>query len=186
MTVDGLGFEEVNQEVTSAAIISGTNIYAAGSVNAAKSTITTLGATTFSATTGSITTSVSTTVKTADEILTAGSPYQQGIIIQLPARTNISGGQWVSCSGNKAMAASVPVNQPLGVCKTTVASGGTCDVIIKGVVPMVADGTVTIETGVRPGAGAAGNTVQPYVAGSGARYATLDSAASGGTVFVLL
>ncbi len=31
-TVDGMGFEEVNQPVTSTAIISGTNLYAAGSL----------------------------------------------------------------------------------------------------------------------------------------------------------
>jgi len=47
---DGLGFEEVNQTVTDTAIISGTNVYAAGSVITTLVSSTTSNATTFSGT----------------------------------------------------------------------------------------------------------------------------------------
>lgn len=43
--VDGLGFEEVNQEVTSTEIISGTNVFAAGSMTAPKAILTTMSGT---------------------------------------------------------------------------------------------------------------------------------------------
>ena len=48
MTVDGLGFEEVNQSVTSTAMISGTNIFAAGSLTAGVVVGTNISATTYS------------------------------------------------------------------------------------------------------------------------------------------
>ena len=46
MTTDGLGFEEVNQAVTSTAVISGTNVYGATSVQSATISGTTIYATT--------------------------------------------------------------------------------------------------------------------------------------------
>lgn len=117
-----------------------------------------------------------------------GSPYGFGITIPLLARTNISGGMWVSCSGGLALAGPASVKAPIGVAKpgTNVASGGTVQVIINGIVPMIAEGTILQGGGAMPGAGAGLNCVQPHAAGSALFYATLDSAASGttSTVFV--
>lgn len=123
-------------------------------------------------------------------LLSVGSPYGQGIVVQLTARTIISGGMWVTCSGGLAMAASTLAQTPMGVAQPglTAQSGGTVNVIIKGIVPMICEGTILVENGCTVGAGAGLNTVRPMVAGSGTGYATLDSAASGTTttVFVVL
>lgn len=121
-------------------------------------------------------------------LITAGSPFGYGLAIPLTARTNISGGMWVSASGNLAMAAAALAQTPIGVAQpgVNVASGGTVNVIIKGVVAMVSEGTVVIENGCCVGAGAALNTVRPFVAGSSTNYATLASAGSEGVVFVVL
>lgn len=120
--------------------------------------------------------------------LSVGSPYGKGMVIPMTARTIISGGQWVSASGGLAMAAAAATLSPLGVAEpgTTAASGGTVNVIIHGVVPMIAEGTIALGGGCEAGAGGALNCVKPHAAGSGTNYPTLSSAGSEGTVFVVL
>lgn len=147
---------------------------------------TTINATTNVSGTGSVFGGVLSTPKNVH--LSVGSPYGQGLVIQLLARTNVSGGTWVTASGNLAVAGPASTNSPIGVSQPgiNVASGGTVNVIIKGVVPMIADGTVATAIGVKPGAGAALNTVSPFVAGSTTNYATLSDAGSEGVVFVVL
>lgn len=122
-------------------------------------------------------------------IYTGGSPFNGGYVVQqLTARTIISGGMWVSASGGLALAAATSVMQPIGVAQSTCQSGATCNVIIRGIVPMIAEGTIVFGNGAMPGAGGGLNCVQPFVAGSGAHYAVLSDAASGTTtaVFVIL
>ena len=122
-------------------------------------------------------------------IYSAGSPFNNGDAIQqLTARTIISGGMWVSASGNLALAAATSVMQPIGVAQATCQSGAVCNVIVRGIVPMIAEGTIVFGNGCMPGAGAGLNCVQPFVAGSGAHYAVLDAATSGTStvVFVVL
>lgn len=142
-------------------------------------------------------TSISSTTVTATNkvvsqnlILGAGSPYGYGTVIQMTARSNISGGMWVTASGGLALAGPAAAMAPIGVAQpgTNVASGGTVNVIVQGIVPMIAEGTVAQANGVEVGAGTGLNCVKPHAAGSGAVYATLDSAASGtaSVVFVVL
>lgn len=117
-----------------------------------------------------------------------GSPFNTGVVWNFTARTNITGGMWVSMSGNLALAGPASVGAPMGVALTTTASGGVVPVILHGVVPMIAEGTIVAGAPVQAGAGAGLNTVIPSVAGSGLKFAPLDSAASGttSTVFIKL
>jgi len=97
--VDGMGGEEVNQEVTSTAIISGTNVYATTAVYAP----------TISATTGTFTGVVSDSVGALSACGT-GSPTTWGQVIQ--AGSAVTGGgsnAWVSF-GTAFSAAPVSVN----------------------------------------------------------------------------
>ena len=181
---DGLGFEESNQTVTSTEVISGTNVFAAGSVSSPKGLFTTTSGTNmFGA--GSI--QGGQFVANNNVHLAAGSPYGKGVCIQLAARTNISGGTFVIASGNLAMAAPASSLSPLGVAQATVASGGTVTITTHGVVPVVAEGTIAIGCAAMMGAGAALNTVVAATAASGLRtYPVLSSVGSEGTVFILL
>lgn len=182
---DGLGLEEI--QTGSVAGLATQNVFFTGSVTVGGAVAT---ASTFSAAGITSTAGVSNTgslVNSASAYYTAGSPYNTGwITIPLAARSNISGGMWVTASGGKAFAGPAAALKPLGVAQSTVASGGTVQVIIKGIVPMVAEGTVAVAGGCEVGAGAALNTVKPHAAGSGAIFSTLDSAGSEGTVFVVL
>ena len=163
--VDGLGGEEVNQEITITEIVSGTNLFAAGSVTAGQ-------------------------VVTDNNLhLAAGSPFGKGVVIQLSARSNISGGTFVSASGNLAFAAPANTLFPIGVAEqgTDVASGGTVNVITHGIVPVIAEATIAIGQGVIMGAGAALNTVLPTDTSSGLRvFGVLAAAGSEATVFITL
>jgi hypothetical protein len=118
-----------------------------------------------------------------------GSPFSTGYAVQLTARTNISGGTFVSASGNLAYAAPADTLYPIGVSVpgTDVASGGTVNVITHGVVPVIAEGAVAIGEGVIMGGGAALNTVLPSDTSSGLRvFGVLDAAGSEGVVFITL
>lgn len=126
-------------------------------------------------------------VVSSNGVWTAGSPYNVGwVTVPITARSIISGGAWVGGSGGLAYQLGASPKAPLGVAAATAQSGATVNVIIRGIVPMTADGTVATIGGVMPGAGAAGNTVSPHVAGSSLQYPTLADAGSAATVFVVL
>lgn len=185
-TTDGLGFEEVNQTVTGTATISGTDVFAAGSVTAPVGTVTTLTNTTLLGTTGSFSGQISTT---DDFVLGAGSPYGQGVVVPLTARSNISGGMFVSASGGLAYAAPADTLYPLGIAQpgTDVASGGTVQVITHGVAAVIAEAAVKVGEGCIMGGGGALNTVTPADTSSGLRvFGVLQAAGSEGTTFILL
>jgi len=155
-------------------------------VGASITASTTINATTNVSGTGSVFGGVLSTPKNVS--LTMGSPYGYGVEIVMTARSNISGGTWVTASGGLALAGPAAALTPIGVSRPgiNVASGGTVNVIVKGIVPMISEGTVLQAGGVECGAGAALNAVKPHAAGSGTNYATLDSAGSEATVFVVL
>lgn len=184
---DGLGFEEVNQTVTSTETTSGTNVFAAGSVQAPKGLFTvTSGTNMFGA--GSV--QAGQFVANNNIHLAAGSPYGKGEVIQLSARGIISGGMFVIASGGKALAAPASTLHPLGIAQATVASGGTVTIQTKGLYPVVAEGAIAIGGAAMMGAGGALNTVvgvSAALAASGVRtYGVLDAVGSEGTVFILL
>ena len=172
---DGLGYEELNQagsqvaslfltgSVTSDSQLSGLNLFAAGSMA-----------------TGQLNVSKSL-------LFSVGSPYSQGVKIQLTARQIISGGMWVTASGNLAIAGPASAAVPLGIALATVASGGTVDILTHGLYPVIAEGTIAVSAPAMVGAGTALNTVVAATAASGLRtFALLASAGSENTVFVLL
>jgi len=173
---DGLGGEEVNQTVTTTEVISGTNVYATTAVTTVDVTAT-----------GSV---AGGQLESSNNVhLSAGSPYGKGIVVQMSARSNISGGMFVIASGNLALAAPASTKHPLGVAEpgTDVASGGTVNIITHGIVPVVAEGTIAIGAAAIMGAGAAQNCVLPASSTSGLRtFSTLDAGGSGATVFIAL
>lgn len=80
-TTDGLGFEEVNQAVTSTEIISGANVYGSTSVQSALITGTAINGTTVSGTTVKGTTISGTNIVNSQGLLTSnatGSPFAYG------------------------------------------------------------------------------------------------------------
>lgn len=227
---DALGYEELGQagsqvasmfitgsavvvdQITSGQMISGLNLFSAGSVSTAKviasSTINASsfisGLNLFSAGSvqtdlvvgdvavsglnvygaGSIQAPLFTTAK--DVVWTTGSPFNQGVIIQMTTRSIISGGMWVTASGNLALAGPASAQAPLGVAQATAGSNATVNIITHGIVPMVAEGTIGQGVGVIAGAGGALNCVVAAGAGSGMQFAALDAAGSAGTVFVFI
>lgn len=174
--------------------VSGLNVWGTGSIQAPKIVGTThISGLNFYGTTlvqgGNLQANASGTIPRAvvnDVVLTTGSPYGRGTILQMPARSDITGGMWVLGSDNKAYAG--VEGAPIGVAKpgTNVASGGTVDIIVQGVVPMIAEATIAVGVPVRPGAGGALNCVMPLAAGSAHSYPVLSSAGSEGVVFVLI
>lgn len=163
-----------------------------GTVRATTLSGTTLNSTTTNATTVAATNVNATTVSGTtfhaggNVILGAGSPYSQGIVVPMTARGIISGGMFVAASGGLAFAAPASTKCPIGIALATAASGASVNVLVRGIYPVVAEGTIVMGEGARMGAGAGLNCVLPYVAGSGCFYPTLDSAASGATVFIVL
>ena len=122
-------------------------------------------------------------------ILGAGSPYGEGVIVSLTARSNISGGMFVSASGGLAYAAPINTLYPIGIALpgVDIASGGEVSVITHGVAAVVAEATVAVGEAVIMGAGAAQNCVLPADTSSGLRlFGVLDAAGSEGTVFITL
>lgn len=182
--------------------VSGTNMWATGSVladYAVADVLKTSGATvagTVSATTAVSGLNVWATGSAGADLfiaenqglrLTVGSPYSCGLIVPFTARAIISGGMFVGMSGGLAYPAAASSKQPIGVATGTAASGATVNVLINGVVPVVAEGTIAINAPAMMGAGAALNCVVAVDAGSGTRaFSCLDAGASGGTVFIRL
>lgn len=185
---DGLGGEEIHSSgagmttqspyftgsLTTGDQVSGLNVFATGSVGGAR----------FAA-----------TAANSGFVASAGSPYGQGLIVPLVARSNISGGMFVACSGGLAFAAAASTLQPLGVAVpgTNVASGGTVNVILNGIAPVILEGTVAVGGALTMGAGGGLNCVVPYnvasASVSGARlFSALDSGTSGTatTIFIRL
>jgi len=78
MTTDGLGFEEVNQAVTSTAVISGTNVYGATSVQSA----------TISGTTIYATTSFTTPTISGTNVFAAGSVQADKVVADVMVSGN--------------------------------------------------------------------------------------------------
>ena len=111
------------------------------------------------------------------------------MIISFAARSNISGGMFVSASGGLAYAAPINTLYPIGIALpgVDVASGGTVNVITHGVAAVVAEATCAVGQAVIMGAGAAQNTVLPADTSSGLRlFGVLQAAGSEGTTFITL
>lgn len=140
---------------------------------------------------GSMTTGVASVTGNAtvgdNVIMSAGSPFGNGTIVQLTARTIISGGQFVSASGNLAYSAPASTKWPIGIAEATAASGGVVNVITNGIAPAIAEGTIAIGAPAMMGAGGAQNCVVAATAGSGIRtFGVLATGGSEGTVFITL
>jgi hypothetical protein len=116
-----------------------------------------------------------------------GSPYNTGLVVPLTARTIISGGMFVSASGGLAMSAPTSTLWPIGIATATAQSGATVNVLIQGIAPVIAEGTIAAGASCMMGAGAAQNCILAVTAASGIRkFGVLDAVASGGTVFIQL
>lgn len=95
--IDGLGFEEVNQAVTSTAIVSGTNVYGTTSVQSALGAFTTTSGGNLRATTINAVTSISgAAINNADGLLKSasiGSPAVYNGIVQAGTLTTAAGSE---------------------------------------------------------------------------------------------
>lgn len=137
----------------------------------------------------SLATSGSVTMNAGNIVFSAGSPYSQGVVLPMIARAIISGGMFVAGSGGLAFPAPASTPSPIGIALATTASGATVNVLVRGVYPVICEGTLAVGVGAQMGAGGALNTVGVGVNASGTRnFVPLSSAASGtaSTVFVLL
>lgn len=92
---------------------------------------------------------------------TVGSPWSQGITYQFTTRTSITGGMWVGLSGpGLAMGSPALVAAPpIGVALATVGSNSTVNVLVHGIYPFTAEGTIEAGDVVKKGVGVALNTV---------------------------
>jgi len=195
--VEGLGFEEVNQSVTSTAIISGTDVYAAGSVTAPIGDITTL-----TTTTANLTTTIGTTVSgvtgrfsndvTIGSSVIMGATVNEGVMVtNIVAEAIITGGMWVEVSGASGTAAALVAKgtenpQPLGIAMATVASGTAVNILTRGVYTgIIAEATVNAGDGFAVGAGNALNCAKATGAGVN-RGTVLMGAGSEGVISVYL
>lgn len=165
--------------------VSGTSILRGGVVLTGSASVSTLldvsGATTFRS---------SVTVPSAN-LLLAGSQF--GLVIPVPASTIITGGQWasfVSGTNTTIAAATAATVNPFGICTTTVASGGTANILVRGVFAMIAEGTIAI--GDRVSIGAASSLTTVLALGSATSMQgnavgkALNTSASGTTATVLV
>lgn len=122
------------------------------------------------------------------QISTAGSPFTVGDIIQLTTRGIITGGMWVTTSGNSlALSSAASTEGPVGYCLATVGSNATANIITRGIVPFIAEATIEAGIVVRQGAAGALNGI--VAAGSppfGERGITVNRGVSGDTLFVYL
>ena len=189
MTVDGLGFEEVNQSVTNTALISGTNIYGAGSVVTPK-----LEGTTFASTTANITTGQVYRDLTVGSSIVQSTTWNNGnLITALKAETVISGGMWVMGSAAAATSGNVvlkpvgaAIKGALGVCVSTTQSGAAAPILTRGIYNgLIAEETIVTGAEVGPGGGGASNTIGLAKAGS-CRGIALMGAGSEGAATVYL
>lgn len=185
--VDGLGFEEVGQTVTSTETISGTNVYGAGSVTGDKviAEVMFSGAQAYS--TGSL---IGDRVVAEVDARVAKSviqPYVDGegnIVDNIPAEAGISGGMWVAVSGASGTTPS-HVAKPLptgtgrgamGICLATVASGTASypEILTRGFYKgIIAETGMEAHDQIAPGVGAAFNTAAMAGAGSGRGMVTM-------------
>jgi len=185
--VDGMGFEEVNQEVTSTAVISGTDVYGTGSVHSPNGLFTTMSGTNIyaqtkvqsdilqsDATISGVTARVSNDL-TVGSSINMGLTASEGIVVtNVAAEAIITGGMWVMVSGASgatpsyvAKPAPAHTTQPAGICLATVASGATASIITRGAYNgIIAEDTVDVGAGVSMGSGAKLNTALPDVGGA--------------------
>ena len=198
-TTDGLGFEEVNQEVTNTAVISGTNVYGATSVQSPTIVASTsLSGTTVNASTVNAASINATTGMDSPTVSdSTGSPYNVGnVYTTFTAETNITGGMWVNVSGKAggatmvARAAGAGMT-PLGVATADVSSGATASILARGVRYMVAEDTLNNGTTFGMGVASELDTVRPSVSGTAggidsARGVVLAGAGSGGDALVYI
>lgn len=91
----------------------------------------------------------------------AGSPFGKGITYQFTTRSVITGGMWVTLSGPGLVMGSpaLVAAPPIGVALATVGSNVTADVLLHGIYPFVAEGTIEAGDVVKKGVGVALNTV---------------------------
>lgn len=160
--------------------------------------VTTQSVTTLSATTANVTTTNSTTVSgttiygtniitSSDIAYSAGSPYNEGSTFNgWNAEAIITGGMWVIGSKGIIALANASQQTPLGICKTTTASGAACEVLVRGPVYVVSEGTLKDGESVSMGAGGALNCVVATGAGSAARATVLTTGSSGAAALVYL
>lgn len=139
LLLGGSAFDQTGGAVLEVAV-SGTNVTVVGS--------------TANLTVGSITFGGNLVVGT-------GSPYSTGIVYPFTARTVITGGMWVTLSGpGLAMGSPALVAAPpIGVALATAGSNATVNVLVHGIYPFVAEGTVEAGDVVKKGVGVALNTV---------------------------
>src|SRR3990167_3277731 len=104
-------------------------------------------------------------VRTNDSFYaSAGSPFNEGVVIPLTTEVIITGGMWVMGSKNDgkvraALAASSVADASLGVALATAGSNTTVDVLVKGLVYMIAEKNVSGGLPLKMGQGAKRNTV---------------------------
>jgi len=203
---DGLGGEELGQPGSqvsnvwlTGSVVTTSNIFAAGSVVASGATFSDVLSTTSNlSATGSV---VSAGVHSSADITTTnsvkfitGSPFKEGIVINnLTAIATISGGMWVAGSKDYAVPAWASCPNPLGYCVATTGSPSNPEILVNGIAPFIAEGTITAGTPVRVGAGTALNCVVAF-AGSPAQInevgykagTAIGNAGSEGTIFVYI
>jgi len=193
MTVDGLGFEEVNQTVTSTAVISGTNVYGTTSVESATLSGTNVYAATKvqSDTVQSDVTISGVNARVAND-LTIGSsvnlPYtlDEGMVINnIAAEAIITGGMWVEISGASGTTPSFVAKgteepMPVGICLATVASGANASILTRGPYHgIVAEATLSTGDGFAVGAGNALNCAKATGAGVNRGIVTMGAGSEG-------
>lgn len=168
MTIDGLGFEEVNQDVTNTGIVVATTI-SGGNSNLS----------------GNL---------TAGSSLQLNYSNNNGTkIINLVAEAIISGGMWVVGSAASGTSVSpvlkpAPANtgQPLGICLANVASGAAASVLVQGFYHgLIAEASLSQGVGVSCGAGGSLKTAKAAAAGT-TRGTVVMGAGSEGVIGVYL
>jgi len=159
-----------------------------GDLDVTTQAVTTLSATTTNSTTVSGTTIYGTNIITSGDVaFTAGSPYNAGDTFNVwNANSIITGGMWVIGSKGIIAIANASQQTPLGIAKATVASGAACEVLVRGPVYVVSEGTIKDGESVSMGAGGALNCVVATGAGSAARATVLTTGASGAAALVYL
>lgn len=104
--------------------------------------ITTLQSTTANVGTVNATTGVITTLSSSNSVVGSNT----GTIVQLPVDANTSGGMFVTSESGTVMlcspAGATEVN-PLGMCLSDTASGGTANILVKGIYYCISNGTIT-------------------------------------------
>ena len=165
-------------------------------LSAVASTETTETATSSTTETISGTTLTYTTANIDNRFDTVGSPYAKGDISQFTAESIISGGMWVSVSGEAGGAsvkakAGIVLSCPVGVATETAASGATVNVLTRGLHYFIAEETLKHGETFAMGTGTALNTINVTASGTvggldTARGTVLAGAGSEGIALVYL